>query len=78
MGLSDASNSKGESEVENADTGALTVGNEGMGDAKSLVGRLIDGSVGAQLVDDRRLDSTSENAGESPANSVVFELKLKW
>ncbi len=77
MGLSDASNSKGESEVEDADTGAVTVGNEGMGDAKSLVGRLIDGSVGAQLVDDRRLDSISENGDESPVNAVVFELKLK-
>lgn len=77
MGLSDAFNSKGESEVEDADTGAVTVGNEGMGDAKSLVGRLIDGSVGAQLVDDRRLDSTSENGGESPVNAGVFELKLK-
>ena len=77
MGLSDAFNSKGESEVEDADTGAVTVGNEGMGDAKSLVGRLIDGSVGAQLVDDRRLDSISENGDESPVNAVVFELKLK-
>jgi len=77
VGLSDASNLKGEIEVEDADTGAVTVGNEGMGDAKSLVGHLIDGSAGAQLVDDRRLDSTSENGGESPVNAVVFELKLK-
>ena len=63
-----------QSEEEDPYTSAVTAGNKGMWDAKSLFGASSDDSR-AQLEDDRSLDNISDNGDESPGNAVVLELK---